>query len=357
MKKILYVILVLLLLSSLTNCSDDARPCGDGVCDDLEESKGICPEDCSSANFFSYDYVNYDYKDVQIEIKWTDAVDFTEKSSYETDVDGVIVLQTDYVVVNPTSNAKLDVSVYMPSDDSIDYPAVILVPGGIGGKNGFLKKYTPTTSYNIPEKFASEGFVVLIFSADGRGDSTGEEDYNGYVQQDGLYELYRFLENHDNVEEDNIGVVSYSYGITMATGMLARYQPDAKFYIEWEGPVNRWYTTVGCTGGPSPNSDAPGSISCEDEEHWLEREAMRFVPYLPVDYFVIVQTEEDHVQSNVQHSVDINNFALDYLDWVRVNEGEVNQEYTLNTLPVLKGIDGKLFQDHILEYMKEITGS
>ena len=95
-------------------------------------------------------------------------------------------------------------------------------------------------------------------------------------------------------------------------------------------------------------------ITCDDEEYWVEREALRYVPYLPVDYFVIVQRSEDHVQSTVQHSVDINNLAIASLDWVRVNgpDNAINTEYTVDTLPVL---EASSYKTEILEYMTEIA--
>src|SRR3989344_4587688 len=186
---------------------------------------------------------------------------------------------------------------------------------------------------SIVEKFASEGFVVLIFSAEGRGKSGGELNYNGYIDQDGLYTLYRFLASEKNVDTQKIGIVSYSYGVAMASGMLGRYQPEISYYIAWEGPVNRYYVSSGC----SDKGSVEEGITCDDEAYWEEREALRFVPYFSVDTLMIVQTEEDHVQETNEHSLEFNTIAIKYLERVRVNgdENALNTLYTLESLPIL----------------------
>lgn len=363
---------VLVLL--LSSCEDkeetgslaDLR-CGDGVCDTIERDRNICAKDCDrdvtapsssgsssdKISDISYNHDTYSYEPVLKETGWTTAVSFSEQKNEEIDVGGVSVTRTDYFVKNPTSGAQLDVSIYAPSDasSSTQYPGLIMVPGGFGSKEDFTKKpYDGSVTYTTPEKFAASGFVVLIFSADGRGLSTGTEDYNGYVQQDGLYELFRFLQEQEIVEPNTIGFSSFSYGVAMVSGMLGRYQPPAKYFIEWEGPVNRYWVSLRCSGSGAVQK----GITCDDESYWQEREAMRFVPYFPVDYFVIVQREDDHAQPTFEHSVEMNNRAIQYLDWVRINgpDNTINKEYTLETLPVLTTTS---YFDHVLAYAQELA--
>ncbi|HLC22590.1 MAG TPA: hypothetical protein VJJ79_02345 [Candidatus Nanoarchaeia archaeon] len=299
-----------------------------------------------------YDPKTYSYLPVEKEEAPATEVISSLESESTAPIEGITVVRKDYFVTNPTSSKKIDVSVFQPENNSQLYPGVILVPGGTGSKKDFLKPYSRETSASIAETFAAKGFTVLLFSAEGRGDSDGEEDYNGYVAQDGLYELYRFLLAYENVNMDNIGIVSYSYGIALASGMLGRYQPHLQYYIEWEGPVNRWYVTFECQGA-SPGK--PGSFSCDDEDYWLEREALRFVPYFDIEHFVIVQTEKNHGGPTVRHSVEMNTLALQYLDWVRVNgpKNYINQEYTPETLPVLS--ESVSYHDEILSYMTEFS--
>lgn len=346
-----------------TPSSSLSEKCGDGTCDAIEMKRGICPEDCiaqkettgkPTAETTSTPVLEpssgasetYSYEPVELEMSWITPI--TSRKISETEDSTLGITTSKYTVVNPTSGASLAVVVFAPSDasSSTQYPAVIIIPGGTGTKDSFAKD---------ARQYAANGFIVLIFDADGRGESTGTEDYNGYIQQDGLFELYRFLSAYDGVDTNNIGLISFSYGVTMATGMLGRYQPGIKFYIEWEGPVNRYYTVVGCEIEADSRAAVRAGVTCDDDDYWLEREALRFVPYLSVDYFVIVQRADDHVQPTTQHAVDINNLAVQYLDWVRVNgpENAVNQEYTVGTLPVLEGIS---YKAEVLAYMMEIAG-
>lgn len=379
MKKYFLVLLIIILIL-LIGCSNTAQTpsvakenkvteskCGDGICDSIEKERGICPKDCSDLDAkkedipmnndsFIYDPDNYSYREILIESPSSEPVSYRKYGEKTTNVDGKPILITDYYVTNPSSDKEMDVSVFIPALTSKSMPAVILVPGGLGAKSNFLQKYSPLSNYSIAEKYAAEGFVIIIFSADGRDGSNGIENYNGYINQDGLYEIYKFARELGPVEKNNIGVVSYSYGVTMATGMLARYQPSIKYYIEWEGPVNRFYTTVGCKADENIKGiKGPGSFSCNDENHWLEREALRFVTYINIDYFLIVQSEKDHVQPYVKHSVEINNLAVKTLKWVRVNgpENQINKIYSDNTLPVLS--EKNRLEEIILLYIKELS--
>ena len=90
----------------------------------------------------------------------------------------------------------------------------------------------------------------MIFDPDGRGLSVGVEDYDGFIHQDGLAEIIRFSASLPEVDPERIGVISFSYGVTMAAGALARY-PDlpVRFLIDMEGPADR-----NDTGGCSPYS-------------------------------------------------------------------------------------------------------
>ncbi|KYC53511.1 MAG: Alpha/beta hydrolase family protein [Candidatus Methanofastidiosum methylothiophilum] len=377
--KICNIVIIILVMTLCLGCIDNRQTpvpqnetkipeskCGDGICNPIERERGICPGDCPSldtnketknenTNSFRYNPDTYSYKEVTIENTLFAPVSYRKYGEKTTNVEGKPVLIMDYYVKNPSSAAEMDVSVFVPALSSKTLPAVILVPGGLGAKSSFIQKYSPASNYSIAEKYASEGFVVIIFSADGRERSGGEENYNGYIHQDGLYEIYRFARELGQVEKNNIGIVSYSYGVTMATGMLGRYQPSIKYYIEWEGPVNRFYTTVGCKGTGQTKPDSPGAFSCDDEDHWIEREALRFVPYMKLNYFLIIQSEKDHVQPNVNHSVEINNLAIKNIKWVRVNgpENQINKIYSEKNLPVIS--EKTKLEETVLQYIKELS--
>jgi len=211
-----------------------------------------------------------------------------------------------YWVINPTSGAQIFVKIYHPpSWQSGNLPTLILVPGGIA-----------TVSPQKAVHLASLGYTVILFDPEGRGKSEGVEDYNGFIHQDGLAQVIRQAAALPGVDAQRIGLVSYSYGITMASGALARY-PDleVRFLIDWEGPADRYDTTSEC----QPNTHIPWP-PCEDELFWAQREALTFISQIRVPYQRL-QSEQDHVQGNSP--------------WVRLNELPANQTYDLNQPPAM----------------------
>ena len=106
------------------------------------------------------------------------------------------------------------------------FPAVILVPGGVGaGRQDVYRREAHALS--------EAGMVVVCFNAEGRVSeqepsdlrSEGEEDYNGFRHQDGLASIVEMVAALAYVDSGNVGLWSQSYGITMAAGCVGRY-PD-----------------------------------------------------------------------------------------------------------------------------------
>lgn len=241
-----------------------------------------------------------------------------------------------YWVVNPTSRAALLVQVVHPATYTNErIPALVLVPGGRGDSSGFLKA---TPSGCEAQELADRGFVVLVFDPDGRGASEGVEDDNGYVHQDGLAEVIRFAAALPEVDALRMGLVSYSYGVTMAAGALARH-PDLPvlFYIDWEGPANR-DDTGGC------DADTLGHLQghpCDDEAFWSEREASTFILSIAVPYQRL-QSRVDHVQPDIDHALVLlaNATSEEYgghghSPWTRMNDLPPNRVYTVANPPPL----------------------
>jgi pimeloyl-ACP methyl ester carboxylesterase len=226
--------------------------------------------------------------------------------------------------MNPTSNARLYTQAFYPADwnGSDLLPALVLMPGGIAPSD-------PQRAARL----SGEGFIVIVFDADGRGQSEGTEDYNGFITQDGLAAVIVAAAKLPGLDINRYGLVSYSYGVTAATGALSRYSDlPIDFYIDWEGPVDRFYTTVGC--GSDPHSDIPWQ-PCTDDAWWSEREAVHFIGAVDVPYQRI-QSEEDHVQPNNNHAIDIVNAAVaSGVPWVRLNDYPPNQIYDVNNPPAM----------------------
>ena len=208
-------------------------------------------------------------------------------------------------VTNSTTKAKLAVHLLpAPGRDVHKSPTLILIPGGNGDSRLFLG------GQSLARTIAKAGFTVIVFDPDGRGNSEGKEDYCGFKHQDGLASIIRWAAQQREVDPEQIGLGSNSYGVTMATGVLARYPGlPVRFLIDWEGPMDRKDT-----GGCDPNKKGMGGhlktvAKCDDENFWREREAINFVGKLRVPY-QRVQSERDHVQSDNHHAIAMVNAAL-----------------------------------------------
>jgi len=240
-------------------------------------------------------------------------------------------------VVNPTTGARLAVQVILPQDhDGTALPTLVLVPGGAGDSSTFTK--APPGRPSKAQRMADSGFAIVVFDPDGRGRSDGIDDDNGHRQQDGLAAVIREIAARPQVDGSRIGLVSYSYGITMAAGALARHPHLPVLYlIDWEGPANR-DDTGGC------DEDRTGHLQghpCDDEDYWHEREASSFALQLQVPYQRL-QSAQDHAQPDVEHALLMiaNATAEVYgghgtAPWTRLNERQENTVYPLTDPPLL----------------------
>lgn len=267
-------------------------------------------------------------------------------------------------VTNPASGASLGVEVAYPvTTREGRLPALVLVPGGRGDSSGFLKERPGGSD---AERLTSQGFAVIVFDPDGRGASSGSEDDNGSVQQDGLAAVIRFAASLPHVDASRLGLVSYSYGVTMAAGALARHpELPVLFFIDWEGPANR-DDTGGC------NADNLGHLKghpCDDESFWSEREASTFMASINVPYQRL-QSRIDHVQPDADHAILLMAQATAEAfggqgrsPWTRLNDLPPNRVYTTDNPPPLPGKDVNLqalvgeIARELLELFAPRTGS
>ena len=121
-----------------------------------------------------------------------------------------------------------------------------------------------------------------------------------------------------------MGVVSSSWGITLASSTLAIYQDlPVRFLIDLEGQQDRYTST---------NWDDPfwidyrGGIDTSDDEFWAEREAITFQPFITVPY-IRVQSGLDHIFDRfyVDHAIELVNAAVNGLSpYARLNHEEPN---------------------------------
>jgi hypothetical protein len=238
----------------------------------------------------------------------------------------------DLWVTNPTSGESLYVHIHRPlrAGPSNPVPGVVLVPDATGAGTVF-------DDNGMADSIATDGFAVLHFDAEGRGLSSGTEDYDGYVHQDGLAACAAVLASRPYVDSENLGIYSRGYGVVMATGMVARHPtPSVKFLMDFEGPADR-YQSSSEYGGPVP-------YPVDSEAFWQQREAARFIKSVPGAYLRI-QTAVDHT-----NRIPDNHHAIALIDsatstqyggsgvaiWTRVNDSVMNPEnhiYSLSDPP------------------------
>lgn len=197
------------------------------------------------------------------------------------------------------------------------------------------------------------GIAGIDFAPQGRMGSEGEDNYNGKIHQHDLIAVIEFAENLKFTNTDEIGLLTLSYGVVMATGALSE-KPElpVMFLIDWEGPAcpgkdildaaersAEWLNSSGfarLTGRMEvgdPDTFVISGAPLSDAEYWNERDAERFARTLPCPYLRI-QAEEDHVQGNEKyHMMKIVNAVTQHAgQWSRVNDNPPNIIYTLENL-------------------------
>ena len=237
-------------------------------------------------------------------------------------------------IPNPSNNCTLYVHIHKPADagPTKRYPAVTLIPGGNGNGQGY-------DTNGLATNVAEEGFVLVHFDPDGRGQSTNHgaytyEDYCGYLQQDGLQTILSYLAGRNYVDTANLGLWTQSYGITMGTGMASRYgTPRLKFLIDFEGPADRTETAQ-VNGGHVPHDTA-------DHVFWSQREAGPFARFLYC-YYIRGQSDSDHnprIRDN-HHAIAMIDSATNTIyggsgisPWTRANDRSMNPVNTVWQLP------------------------
>jgi hypothetical protein len=243
-----------------------------------------------------------------------------------------VVVETLWVT-NPTSGCSLYVHIHRPAGAGPDakVPAVVLIPRESNAG-------TQMDQNGLADQVASDGFAALHFDAEGRGLSSGTEDYNGYFHQDGLQACVLELATRQYVDTAKIGIYTRGYGIVMAAGMIARHpQPSIKFLMDLEGPSDR-YQTSNDSGGHVP-------VPVDSESFWDEREAGRSMKSVPAAYLRI-QTETDytgripdnhHAIALIDSATSSQHGGSGIAAWTRVDDSVMNPEnqtYTVSDPPL-----------------------
>ena len=95
------------------------------------------------------------------------------------------------------------------------FPAVVFVSGGLDAGALVNQGITP------------QGLLEVHFNVEGRGNdmpnnlrSEGAEDCNDFLHQDDLKSVVEYTLRLPNVQRNNVGIISFSYGVTMLPACL-----------------------------------------------------------------------------------------------------------------------------------------
>ncbi|MBF0516052.1 MAG: hypothetical protein HQK97_02880 [Nitrospirae bacterium] len=206
--------------------------------------------------------------------------------------------------INNPGGADIYAHVHRPvaaASGGAGLPGVIIVPGG-GSPGTAYDGFTEVTADDV----AALGAVVLHYDPSGRGKTAGEEDYWGGNHQRELSAVIERFFAIDGINCENVGVLSFSIGITIAAGALCRFPVGGcqiKYLFDWEGPSNRVNITKNDTHEPLLK------FHMSNNEFWAEREAASFIGGITCDYFRY-QASTDHMQGAYKgHAIELLNKA------------------------------------------------
>lgn len=217
-------------------------------------------------------------------------------------------------VSNPSSEEELAVYFALP-EGAGPHKAVIVVPGAVGDASTVMSEQAHV------DAMLAKGIAVFKFDPDGRGNSGGEDDYNGKIHQEGLRAVIAYVIGREDVIDDGVGVISYSFGLAMSAGALAGGTTGARFLIDWEGPSSRDYIARCQDGQGQTQPPFPVGFECDDDQFWSEREAVDAIGGLQIPYLRI-QRAIDHVHGEDSgHAMELLGAALEGgVPWVRLND-------------------------------------
>jgi pimeloyl-ACP methyl ester carboxylesterase len=169
----------------------------------------------------------------------------------------------------------------------------------------------------------------VCFDAPGRGQSEGEENYNGFAGQDAMARVVEWARSLAKADREDIGVVTLSLGITLGAGCVARHpELGVRYLVDWEGPSSvKSITAPTGTGRVMPiwRRFLPAE---EHAEFWAEREAVRFMPAFGKCRYFRVQRRVDHVHGeNKAHAVELLNAATRAGVWTQCNDNPPSTVY------------------------------
>jgi hypothetical protein len=263
----------------------------------------------------------------------------------------IVATCCDELWINSAGGKKIYAHLHHPVSDG-RYPGVIFVPGG--GSTG--TDYDGNTEVTADDVSAL-GFTVIHYDPSGRGKTGGEEDFWGPLHQEELAQVARSFSRLSWVDSDDIGILSFSIGIAIAAGALARFDLPVRYLFDWEGPSNRFNITKKDTHKPLKGFPTANDL------FWNEREPARFMGDVPCGYFRY-QGEADHMQGVYKgHAIELINLATrGKAAWTKCNDNPLNTIFDEKNIGsyhwVPRNADQKArILDHLLEVQTLCTRS
>ncbi len=224
------------------------------------------------------------------------------------------------VWISSGKGKRLYAHLHRPMIDG-NFPAVVFVPGAASCGTD----YDRAGAEIQPKILAALGFAVVHYDPSGRGRTGGEENFWGTRHQDELVDVLHWTHARPEVRRDSLAVLSFSIGITIASGALARHADDLSFVsqlFDWEGPSNRFNITKNDTHPPLK------PFPTFEERFWQEREPCRFIDKISCGYFRY-QAQQDHMQrSKKEHALELINLATQgRATWTQLNHNPRNILY------------------------------
>jgi len=215
--------------------------------------------------------------------------------------------------------------------------ALVLVTGGIQPGSVWHAPWRKCSTTH----WAKAGFICLIIDFQGRGHSEGTEDWNGLVHRQDLKTAINYINSRDDILPGGVGLVSSSWGCTVATATLADHpELNVRFYVDLEGAHNRFTSTQ---WNDPYWVDTWDGHTTDDDEFWDTREAITYMPFVTTPY-IRVQSNVDHSFDYfyADHAIDMVNAAISGASpYARMNNNEPNVilEYDLADTYLYENID------------------
>ncbi len=141
-----------------------------------------------------------------------------------------------------TPGARLEADLFVPDGGKDSKPAVVFITGSGDALyqnygNGLIEAF-------VLDVFPPRDIAVLLVNKRGMGQSTGSWLNNNFQgRSDDIYAAVRYLQERDEIDKQNIGVMGHSQGGWIAN-LVAAQHDDVAFFISLAGPTTRVETQM-----------------------------------------------------------------------------------------------------------------